>query len=399
MVMHLTVLMRAGAPAYDVAGELVEHLDFQLRRDVDRRLRVWRTDPDGEGRTLLTVADHRSKDRLRGGYDIALSVDVDDELLGWELFDDLRVLRRPALLCQDTRVLLAWSPERGARVAETDYDIWDDYLLEPVTTPVEIAADDVLGGLYRRILADPDDDGLRLSYADAVAADHPDYAELIRGQVARTRDSRAAIVWEADRAVELYRLVDRYRDDILPVDARDLIDDRFEIGGGFVESVTMEADVFIDVAERLLAVCPIRMVSLKSVSARVLPTLVALPQLERLRGLSLAWNQIGDEGLRTLLTSPHLTGLRWLDLTRTGVTPAGIELLAASGAVPQLRYVRADQQLALNPEPGFEWTGALVYVGKADLAERLGEQHDAAWLHRGYQDMWGDALGPTYREV
>jgi uncharacterized protein (TIGR02996 family) len=401
--MHVTILMRADAPAYTVAATLVERLGFRLMRGIDRRLRVWRTDPDGVGQTVLSVADHRSDDRLWGGYDVALTGDFDDELLAWELVEDLRSLGRPLLLRQETRVLLAWAPALGSRTAQSEVDdpsAWEGYVLPPVTEPVRIAPDDVLGGLYAAILADPDDDGLRLSYADAAAEEHPDYARLIRTQVAYVQDRRAHRDERTVNGSHTYELARDLKDEVLPADVWDLLGDSFQLERGFVETVFVDADAFIELAPRMVVTFPLRMLHLTGVTAKNLPGLSAVPELAHLRGLSLVRNPIGDDGLRTLLTSPYLTRLRWLDLDGTGVTEAGVEALAAAGATPELRYVHAETNLRLNPDPAYEWTGALVYIATAHLAETLGERYDAAWLHRGQQDVRGYADGgPSYDEV
>jgi uncharacterized protein (TIGR02996 family) len=382
-MMPLEVLVRADAPAYTVAQALVSGLGFRLIRGINRSLRLWRAGPDG--RTVLTVADHRSGERLWAGYDVEIAGDFEDELLAWELFGQLRALGLPALLRQESRVMLAWSPHRGPRTARTDHDdpaAWEDYVLPPVGAAVAAAPDDVLGRTYAGILADPDDDVLRLSYADAVAPDHPEYAQLIRLQVGRIR------------SVEIGELIRRLHGDVGPLELRGLIE-TYQISRGFVETVSLRAETFVDAAARLVAAVPLRMVRLTGVPEWIWPQLAALPELGRLRGLSLDGCAIGDDGLGALLTSPHLTGLRWLDLRRTGVTERGVELLAAADATPALRYVHADVDLRLNPEAAYDWTGALVWTNPATLAESLGRRYPAPWLHRGGQDL--DV--PSYDEV
>ena len=405
-VIRVSVLLRAGVGAFTAADLLAQRLGFPVMREVNREIRVRRTDPAGApaggagaglgpdgDQFVLTVSDHRSDDRLRAGYDIVLTGDFDDELLAWEFFGDLRGLGWPSLLCQEHRVLFAWSPTRGARTGSTDADpdsAWEDYVLPAVTAPIEIAAEDLLGRLYARILADPENDDLRLAYAEAVIDDHPRYAELIRRQVAEVRDRRAGAEPASRLGADLYQLARALAAEVLPADARRLRADGHEFGHslrrGFVAVAFLEAVAFPEVAARLFAACPVQKVHLKSGSPKHLRRLAAVPELGQLRGLSLDSQEIGDESLRALLTSPHLTRLRWLDLSRTSVTAAGIETLAATGATPGLRYVRADRDLRLNPEYALDWDGSLAWTFPAELAERLGQRFPAAWLHRDSLD-------------
>jgi uncharacterized protein (TIGR02996 family) len=268
-----------------------------------------------------------------------------------------------------------------------------------MTGPVRDATGGTLAELYSAILADPDDERPRLAYADAIAADQPCWAELIRVQLAYSRDRRDHVDWEPRRTVQMFELARCLRDEIVSTDVHGLAG-RFGLGGGFVETVAVNIDEFIDSAGRMLDTYPLKMVMLTGLSMDRIDRLSRLPELERLRGLSLARGSIGDDGLRMLLTSPHLTRLRWLDLTRTGVTADGVEALAAAGVTPELRYVAADSALALNPEPAFDWDGTLVYIVPASLADRLGARYDVAWLHRGTRDIRGyPGGGPAYDEV
>jgi hypothetical protein len=134
---------------------------------------------------------------------------------------------------------------------------------------------------------------------------------------------------------------------------------------------------------------PLQWLVLTGAPAGSLTRLAQVPELARLRAISLPYrSDVGDAGLAELVASPYLTGLRWLGLARTGVTPAGIEALAAAGTTPQLRYVDADVELRLQPEACYDYAGAHVWTNSASLARVLGERYTSvAWLQRGDRDI------------
>ncbi|MFB9451289.1 hypothetical protein Dvina_23035 [Dactylosporangium vinaceum] len=258
-----------------------------------------------------------------------------------------------------------------------------------------------LADAHARILADPHGDAPRLAYADLVEATVPEHAWLIREQVQYVRDRAAGVDWPPRRTTTMYSRSRKLMWRLVPDAVRDLLNDGFEVRRGFIESVTLPIAALPPALSRLVAALPLRRLRLTRATPAALIGLAGvadlLPGLGQLRGLSLEHEPIGDAGLAGL---PPLPQLRWLDLTGTDVTAAGLEALAASPHFPALRFVRADRELGLNPEPAYDWDGTPVWVDEAPLAAALGARYDRPWLHRGTVDV-RDAgyIGPNYDEV
>ncbi len=414
-----SIELRAGAPAYSVAVRLAQRLGFRLWRTVDRSILLERPlagEPSKD--TTIEVSDQRrapARENISQGYDIELGVapgpheEPDRQAVMSRLFDEVcRELGYPALLRNGILLLAAWSPALGRRdfpaqtfgdTEDGDKQRWAEYALPTVTAPVVVAAEDVLGQLYARILAEPDDDGLRLAYADAAEPEYPDYARLIRLQVRYTLDRQAGVAWAPARLAEMNRLERRYHHEVVPAEMRRHLVEDWHVRRGFVEAAAMKAGPFIEGAGHLMAEVPLRMLYLTGEADERIDELAALPELARLRGLSFWGNPIGDDGLRRLLASPYLTGLRWLSLDNTGVTLAGIEALADSGALPELRYLRADRRLRLNATPGYDYDGTLVSVDEPYRAMELAQRYDRAWLRWRPSGVDEQVFDPEYAEV
>jgi uncharacterized protein (TIGR02996 family) len=210
-------------------------------------------------------------------------------------------------------------------------------------------------GFLRAILDEPDDDVHRLVYADWLEERGDPRGEFIRAQV------RAAALPDGDprragpeaRASELLR---RHHDEW----DRPLLDAagydpnaggllgllgavarlfnapwlkpplyRHDYRRGFVEVVHVDMGKFVERAEALFNVAPIREVYFEVVSSR-LTDLAALPQLARLRGLHLLYTSLREDALVELFASPHLTGLRTLDLPGNVLSEQALRLLGVS---------------------------------------------------------------------
>jgi uncharacterized protein (TIGR02996 family) len=413
------IALRADVPAYTVAGQLVARLGFRARRTVERINLVERPVGGDPSATLMVdVDDLRTSlpdENIVQGYDIDVYISPGSRDAAarqaevWQFFDEVcRELGYPALLREGIVLIAAWSPTLGLRrfppgtfidTEDGNRDRWADYALPPVGEEIPVAPDDVLGRLYARIVAEPDDDGLRLAYADAVEPDHPDYARLIRLQVQRTLDRQAGIAWNPIRVAEMNQLEREYHDRVPPPPVRGFLGEDWHVRRGFVEAAAMKAGQFIRYAGFITTQVPLRMLYLTGEAQDRIEELAALPELGRLRGLSFWGNPIGDDGLHRFLASPYLTGLRWLDLENSGVTAAGIEELAASEALPELRYVAADAALRLNPVPGYDYDGTLVSVNEPYRAMSLAERYDRPWLHWRPGGVDEEVWDPEYAEV
>jgi uncharacterized protein (TIGR02996 family) len=215
--------------------------------------------------------------------------------------------------------------------------------------------------LYAAILADPDDMGLRLAYADAVAATDPAHADLIRTQIEDIRRRHAGLAqrhpgWHparhvpdevAGRAARLaHTLHDR-----LGAPVAGLVK-RWRLAAGFAEVIVLSGADFLAHGDVLYGRAPVRHVVLSGVDAGLAARIAATPLLERLSSLALSNNPIGDEGVRALVSSPHLGRLRWLALGRCDIGPDGAEALAeaAGRRLPELRWLDfAENRVRLVP--------------------------------------------------
>jgi uncharacterized protein (TIGR02996 family) len=182
------------------------------------------------------------------------------------------------------------------------------------------------GALRDAILDAPDDDGPRLIYADWLEEHgEADRAEFIRVQIALARgadDPRAPAWWERQEA-----LLAEHRGAWLgPLRGLFYL---HEFRRGFLEEVTLKAQVFLDHAGALFRAAPVRLVRLLKGAALMGP-LADCPALRRVAELRLTDNLVGDDGVLALAASPHLAGLTTLRLGNNGLGDRGAEALAGS---------------------------------------------------------------------
>jgi uncharacterized protein (TIGR02996 family) len=146
---------------------------------------------------------------------------------------------------------------------------------------------------------------------------------------------------------------------------------------GFVETVTVTGRRFINCAEKLARLTPIRQVrlglagslidqigqlsmlsqveSLEFVDYFVNPLgpacareLARSPHLGRLRRLGLQRNNLQNEGLQALASAPWLAGLHRLNLVENGLSGQGFQALTSSPFVPRLTALSVGSNLPGN---------------------------------------------------
>jgi uncharacterized protein (TIGR02996 family) len=228
------------------------------------------------------------------------------------------------------------------------------------------------------ILAQPDDDTVRLVYADWLT-EHgdADRGEFIRVEVELARTPPDSIGAERRRSYLFGRraeLLKRHRAAWLAPFAPYARESSFE--RGFVQALEVSASVFAEHAGRWAALTPLTRVKITtcrewdpgagrnaSYAARLftsphLSSLVELdleraqlypadlaplarhPDLSRLRVLTVAWNPIGDAGAAVLANMPQLSGLEELDLRTNSIKVAGARALAASPHLGRLKELQ-----------------------------------------------------------
>ncbi len=207
--------------------------------------------------------------------------------------------------------------------------------------------------LLRPIVQDPDNDQPRLDYATGLALAGEDArARLIRTQCELARmpadDPRRARLLEIEKT-----LLEQHGQEWLQELGLTLPDVLFrqhdqerlqELGltwpavlfrRGFIEFVILRIERFLEEAERLLQLTPLRgaRIVLPRLGAPVrlalLAELAACPSLGRLQALDLADNNLTDDELKELCGSEYLANLRCLRLRDNDIGNAGAQALAS----------------------------------------------------------------------
>jgi uncharacterized protein (TIGR02996 family) len=242
------------------------------------------------------------------------------------------------------------------------------------------------------ILDEPDDDALRLIYADWLMEQGNPRGEFIRLQVELARPGLSAATQEQHRARVRELLEANWKAWVGPLcDAIGrqyaepwmtgdfVVDGLWKFRRGFVEELHLRLEEFPKIVERIYRLTPLQHLHPAPVTPRQLPVveafaacprlahltaldfgdavyrgglgpecavaLVRSPYLKRLTTLSVYRNYIGDEGTTALAQAPWLRNLRWLNLTDNNITGEGLRALRATPHIPALRWLR----LANNP--------------------------------------------------
>ena len=140
---------------------------------------------------------------------------------------------------------------------------------------------------------------------------------------------------------------------------------------GFVERVSLRARRFLELADELFSLAPIRHLVLIEVG-EVVAELADCPHLARVRSLSLpvhtARDRLTDAALRRLLVSPHLDNLAHLRLVHQAqLTPLAFERIVIAQTLPMLSCFEVFAPL-------HRWRGALGDASTYDprgRAERI----------------------------
>jgi uncharacterized protein (TIGR02996 family) len=256
------------------------------------------------------------------------------------------------------------------------------------------------------IIDEPDDDALRLIYADWLMEQSNPRGEFIRLQVELTRPGLPAAMQGQYRARVRELLEANWEAWVSPlrqaIAAPPKWAEAWLTGGfvseglwkfrrGFVEELQLHLTTFAEAAERIYRLTPLRHLKVKRSFPPGLPAahglqerltvedverfaacpylayLVALdfsdfyyaglpdpetvaelassPHLKRLTTLSLYGTNVGDGAIAALAQASWLGQLKWLNLAHTNMTGQGLRALCATPHVPALRWLR----LANNP--------------------------------------------------
>ncbi len=264
--------------------------------------------------------------------------------------------------------------------------------------------------LYRAILAEPEDDGLRLIYADWLEENgRAERAEFIRVQMELARIGNAGPRWKVLRADEK-KLWSIHRESWLTGLPAHLRKRDIRFHKGFLEELAGPPKIWAGCWEELFARHPIYRIRVTGAVGRAeAGELAVIPQMGKVRVLVLAGGRLVEpsKNLAVLFGSPFLSGLRRLDLSGGGLTWRESALLAGSPALLGLRgLILADNEI--GPK-GAEWLADIPWreglnelslannpIGDAGAKALAGSAHLDALARL---DLSGVALGLRAKEL
>lgn len=244
--------------------------------------------------------------------------------------------------------------------------------------------------LVRAVIADPWNMTAREAFAAWGVANHDPQGELTWLQLARKRErcsgTKEAVARTRQAAMVLIKqhYVAWVRD-VVRIAASPWF------GLGFVDSVVLDAPTFLERADELFAVAPIRAIQFVDAAADI-EAIAASPHLARLVSLNFynrsGASALGDAGLRTLLESPHVSRVALLHVPDNEITRAGVELLASHGQrMPNLVEVSLGNNRCEDPREtaGFD-SMTMDVVNSSISLPPFGKELEAAygeipWLH------------------
>lgn len=205
--------------------------------------------------------------------------------------------------------------------------------------------------LLAAIIAQPDDDAVRLVYADWLEEHGDAQAELIRAQIEQEQ-----LPWTADRWWELDERAQVLTKKLgheqvkqqpklkniswsMVSDARTIEDEKVVFRRGLVEvGGAQHFKALNDAFDVLTTSTLLRELRLYDHSQSAIQRLCASPWLPRLRGLTLT-PHFGVPGTETIAACPASAGLRQLNLNEAHLGSAGLEAIVGSPYLPNLQYL------------------------------------------------------------
>jgi len=228
-------------------------------------------------------------------------------------------------------------------------------------------------GFLTPICERPDDDAPRLILADWLDEQDDPRGEFIRVQIALSKLT-AHDVRRAD-LVRIEGLLLGRHADLWAEPFRGLATGPV-FRRGFVDEVKVTARQFLARPKELFAAGPIRRVHILDAAGR-LPTVMASPFLERLRGLTIYGQHLRSNLAQAVADSPYLGHLKSLHLGRNQIGDLGALRLLAPTNFPNLEDLDFSEN-ELSERFGHAW------------AEQRGATANLSRLELG-----GNALGPT----
>jgi Leucine Rich Repeat (LRR) protein len=243
--------------------------------------------------------------------------------------------------------------------------------------------------LMRQILANPEDDMARLRYGELAAKRNDPRADLIQAQmILASLRARGPIdmqqVGHMKNAAQLIAAHPEWTQDVLALGP-----EAATLRRGFVDEITIKADLFLQKAGEIYRVAPVLHVRFREAAGRG-AALAASPHLARLRSLSFDANGISDDDVVALAAAESVERLRYLDLTRNNLTSRGLEAICASPHLKGLIFCSVAFNDCPDPvdrreyynESQFEWV-------PTPIGKELEAKHGPLpWLHPHGASQW-----------
>jgi uncharacterized protein (TIGR02996 family) len=243
-----------------------------------------------------------------------------------------------------------------------------------------------LDALYNVVLRDPDSDAPRLAYADACEQlGDLDRAEFIRLQIAETTAHRAGRSQVRSGVFQRrFTLQERFGQ-LWAGTIRNRV--RYaQFFRGFVEKIAVDARQFLEHAEELYALAPVRRLTLTGVLP-VIDSLCKSQYLRRIVWLNLEDQKIGNHGVELIATSLYVGKLGYLGLEGTDISVAAVEALATSSNLPSLRLVSGLPK-AFQEDTWWD-QGQIINVLPPPEAAHIEQEYGRkAWLHSLEESHW-----------
>lgn len=194
----------------------------------------------------------------------------------------------------------------------------------------------------------PDDDAPRLIYADWLE-EHGGRAGAARAEFIRIQCELERVPFGSPRwyALESHAsaLRKEYESDWLGPQGEWFRCHQFR--RGFLDYIDLKARLFLDYAEELFCLGPIREVSIIE-AGDLIHALAAFSLLNQVQMLSLAANDLRCEELRAFCSSPHLTHLTGLDLSLNNLDTEAVGVLRQAPFFPRLDSLNLGSNLDIG---------------------------------------------------
>jgi hypothetical protein len=254
--------------------------------------------------------------------------------------------------------------------------------------------------LRHAVLDDPDADAPRRNYAKWCAL-REDEATKERAEFINAQLALVDVFSETDTYPlrNLVHTLEHKYGRVWAGEIAELVDD-FRFDRGFVELVALDAARFLDLAQRLFSLAPIRHLDLTGVKP-VMEKLFTSQHLAGIRSLRVDGSGLDDKDMQVLASSEATRELRWLSLAHNQIGMAGAVAMARSENLRRLGYAWMFQN-AIEPNQKYAYDNGIVvddWMPKDGLElERIAEPHvrHVRWLHHDARSM-DDSVPDRFR--